>query len=183
MAIYALLDCSDRARIPLYIVASLSRGVEHEARALFEIVSFALQAQETAQVAHSNVLAPSLRCVQDAVLPSQYLGVDVAKRLYHLPAPGILYRLYCETEVSGERNEVEYDEMNSSTRHLKPTLSRTTGDSTRFLVSTSARRVSFCESDVSESDVPRHYRSTSPVLQVSARRVLVDSLRPLDSAA
>ena len=55
MAIYAPLGCSDRARILLYIVASLSRGVEHGARALFEIVSLALQAQETAQVAHSNV--------------------------------------------------------------------------------------------------------------------------------
>jgi hypothetical protein len=50
-------------------------------------------------------------------------------------------------------------------------------------VSTSAGRVSFCESDSSESDVPGRYRSTSPVLQVSASRVLVDSLRPLDSAA
>lgn len=110
VAIYALLGCSDRARIPLYIVASLSRGVEHEARAVFEIVSFAL-------------------CLTLATL----LGDP-------------------DLQLSG--NEVEYDEMNSSTRHSKPTLSRTTGDSTSSSVSTSAGRVSFCESDVSESDVP-----------------------------
>src|ERR671911_797655 len=82
VAIYPLLDCGDRARIPLHFVASLSRGVEHEARAGFEIISFALQAQEAAQVAQKFFRSFDQRLVsqiEHRVIPNPFTYLRVGR--------------------------------------------------------------------------------------------------------